>query len=77
MIKRQALLLTTLAATFSMTPAMAETAGTWTLGVGAGYVEPDSDNGTVNTGSSAFGLLGVDIDSDVRPTITGEYFVAD
>ena len=54
-----------------MTPAMAETAGTWTVGVGVGHVEPDSNNG-------ALGAINIDhIDSDVRPTITGEYFVAD
>lgn len=76
MIKRQALLLAAIAAGLSMTPAMAEPAGTWTVGVGVGHVEPDSDNG--NLDKSSFGNIKVDhIDSDVRPTITGEYFVAD
>ena len=75
MIKRQALLLAAIAAGLSMTPAMAETAGTWTVGVGAGYVDPDSDNGTLDT--DAFGKLDVEVDYDVRPTITAEYFVAD
>lgn len=74
MMKRQAFLLAALAAGLSMTPALAETAGTWTLGVGAGYVDPESGNGTLDT---ALGKLDVDVDSDVRPTITGEYFVAD
>ena len=72
MIKRQALLLAAIAAGLSMTPAMAETAGTWTVGVGAGYVDPDSDNGTL-----ANGAFKTEVDSDVRPIITGEYFVAD
>ncbi|WP_288776400.1 OmpW family outer membrane protein [uncultured Psychrobacter sp.] len=72
MIKRQALLLAAIAAGLSMTPAMAETAGTWTVGVGAGYVDPDSDNGTLLNGA-----LKTEVDSDVRPIITGEYFVAD
>lgn len=72
MIKRQALILAALAAGLSITPAMAETAGTWTVGVGAGYVDPESGNGSL-----ANGTLAVDVDSDVRPTITGEYFVAD
>ena len=72
MIKRQALLLAAIAAGFSMTPAMAEMAGTWTVGVGAGYVDPDSDNGTLLEGA-----LKTEVDYDVRPTITAEYFVAD
>lgn len=71
MIKRQALLMAALAAGLSMT-AMAETAGTWTVGVGAGYVDPESNNGKL-LGDT----LAVDVDSDVRPTITAEYFVAD
>lgn len=73
MIKRQALLMAAIAAGLSMT-AMAETAGTWTVGVGAGYVDPESGNGTLN---SPLGKLDVDVDYDVRPTITAEYFVAD
>lgn len=72
MIKRQAWLLAALATGFGMAPAMAETAGTWTVGVGVGYVEPESSNGKLLNGA-----LSVDVDSDVRPTITGEYFVAD
>ena len=71
MIKRQALLMAAVAAGLSMT-AMAETAGTWTVGVGAGYVDPESNNGKLLNGA-----LAVDVDSDVRPTITAEYFVAD
>ena len=74
MIKRQALLMAAVAAGLSMT-AMAETAGTWTVGVGAGYVDPESGNGTLTT--EDFGKLDVDVDYDVRPTITAEYFVAD
>ena len=67
MIKRQALLVAAIAAGLSMT-AMAETAGTWTVGVGVSHVEPDSKNGNI----------GIDhIDPDVRPSITAEYFVAD
>lgn len=71
MIKRQALLMAAVAAGLSMT-AMAETAGTWTVGVGAGYVDPESSNGKLLDGA-----LSVDVDSDVRPTLTAEYFVAD
>ena len=70
MIKRQALLVAAIAAGLSMT-AMAETAGTWTVGVGVCHVEPDSKNGNL-------GDIGIDhIDPDVRQTLTAEYFVAD
>lgn len=75
-MKRQALLIAAVAAGLSMT-AMAETAGTWTVGVGAGYVDPDSGNGTLNTKDFGLGMSKVDVDYDVRPTITAEYFVAD
>jgi outer membrane protein len=54
------------------TPALAQSAGTWTLGVGAHQVNPKSDNGSL-----AGGALPVDVESNVRPTITGEYFIAD
>ncbi|PNK61339.1 OmpW/AlkL family protein [Psychrobacter sp. FDAARGOS_221] len=70
MIKRQALLLAALAG-LSMTSAMAETAGTWTVGAGAAYVDPKSNNGTLDNG------LKVEVDSDIKPTLTTEYFVAD
>jgi outer membrane protein len=48
-------------------PAFAQSAGTWTMGVGVHQVDPKSDSG----------VDGLDVDSSVRPTITGEYFVAD
>lgn len=54
------------------TPALAQSAGTWTVGVGAHQVNPKSDNGSL-----AGGALPVEVESNVRPTITGEYFVAD
>ncbi|WP_019671830.1 OmpW/AlkL family protein [Psychrobacter lutiphocae] len=68
MIKRQALLLAALAG-LSMTSAMAETAGTWTIGAGAAYVDPKSNNGVLSNGAR------VDVDSDIKPTLTAEYFV--
>ena len=40
------------------------------MAAGAHYVDPKSDNGTLNNG------LSVDVDGDVRPTISGEYFIA-
>jgi outer membrane protein len=57
------------------TPALAQSAGSWTLGVGAHNVEPTSDNGTLT--ATPLGNLQVDVGSNVRPTITGEYFVMD
>ncbi len=53
-------------------PALAQSQGDWTLGVGAHQVNPKSDNGTL-----AGGTLPLDIDSDVKPTITYEYFLRD
>ena len=53
-------------------PAFAQSRGDWTLGVGAHQVNPKSDNGTL-----AGGTLPLDIDSDVKPTITFEYFLRD
>lgn len=54
------------------TPALAQSAGTWTVGIGAHQVNPKSDNGKL-----AGGTLPVEVDSDIRPTITGEYFIRD
>ena len=53
-------------------PAFAQSKGDWTLGVGVHQVNPKSDNGKL-----ANGTLPLDIDSDVKPTITAEYFLAD
>lgn len=51
-------------------PAFAQSQGDWTLGVGVGYLDPKSDNGTL-AGLSA------DIDADTRPIFTAEYFIRD
>lgn len=53
-------------------PALAQSAGDWTLGVGVHAVDPKSDNGSLVDGA-----LKVDVDSDVKPTLTFEYFVRD
>lgn len=58
------------ATALTMTTAFAVPAGTWSIAAGAHYVDPKSDNGTLNNG------LSVDVDGDVRPTISGEYFIA-
>ena len=61
-----------LALAASATPAFAQSKGDWTLGVGVHQVNPKSNNGSL-----ADGTLHLDIGSDVKPTITGEYFVRD
>jgi outer membrane protein len=60
------------AAVAATTPALAQSKGDWTLGVGIHQVDPKSDNGRL-----AGGTLAASVDSDVKPTITGEYFIAD
>ncbi|MDX2372876.1 outer membrane beta-barrel protein [Psychrobacter sp. PP-21] len=68
-MKLQSLVL--VAAVFTMTTAFAIPAGTWSVAAGAHMVDPKSDNGTL-----ADGTLAVKVDDDIRPTISGEYFIA-
>ena len=70
MNKRIAALTLTSALVAFAAPALAQSQGDWTLGIGVGYLDPKSDNGTV---------LGMDttIDSDTRPIFTAEYFIRD
>ena len=72
-MKLQSLVLAA-ATALTMTSAFAVPAGTWSVAAGAHMVDPKSDNGTVST---ALGDFSVDVDSDIRPTISGEYFFAD
>ena len=51
-------------------PALAQSQGDWTLGIGVGYLDPKSDNGTL-AGAPAT------IDADTRPIFTAEYFIRD
>lgn len=51
-------------------PVAAQSAGDMTLGFGIGSVMPKSDNGTL-AGRDA------EVDDDIRPTITFEYFIRD
>jgi len=53
-------------------PAMAQSRGDWTVSAGVHQVAPKSNNGSL-----AGGTLQVDVDRDIRPTVTGEYFIAD
>lgn len=57
-------------AMFAAAPAMAQSKGTWTAGIGVSVVNPKSDNGDINGAKS-------DVSSDVQPTFTAEYFVYD
>ena len=68
------LMMTALTAALALAaaPAMAQSKGGWTLSAGVHQVAPKSNNGAL-----AGGTLKVDVDSDIKPTITGEYFIAD
>lgn len=61
-----------LALASAATPALSQSRGDWTLGLGVHQVAPKSDNGSL-----AGGTLPVDVGSNIRPTITVEYFVRD
>lgn len=80
MRKTSALLLSGMAAAMALavaSPAMAQSKGDWTLGVGVHAVDPKSDAGDLNGAALGLGKLPTKVDSSVRPTITFEYFVAD
>lgn len=79
MRKTPALLLSSLAAALALaaSPAMAQSKGDWTLGVGAHNVDPKSSAGDLNGSALGLGALPTKVDSSVRPTVTFEYFVAD
>ena len=72
MIRRFAPLALALAFGGLTAPAFAQQAGEWTFSVGAHQVNPKSDNGSL-----AAGTLDVEVGSNVRPTITAEYFIRD
>ena len=78
MRKTPALLLSGLAAALvlSAAPAMAQSKGDWTLGVGVHNVDPKSSAGDLNGSALGLGALPTKVDSSVRPTVTFEYFVA-
>lgn len=56
-------------------PAFAQSAGHWTLGVGVHQVAPRSDNGTLV--GTPLGNLKMDVGNNTRPTVTAEYFLKD
>lgn len=51
-------------------PALAQSQGDWTFGIGVGYVDPKSDNGDLAG-------LDADVDSDESFVFTAEYFIRD
>jgi len=53
-------------------PALAQSAGDWTIGLGAHQVDPKSGNGSLVDGT-----LDLSVEADARPTITAEYFIRD
>ncbi|MCD7097590.1 OmpW family outer membrane protein [Stenotrophomonas sp. MMGLT7] len=79
MSKNISLLAASLAAAiaFAAAPAMAQSKGDWTIGVGVHNVDPKSDNGTLNGSALDLGALKTHVDDDTKPTVTFEYFIAD
>src|SRR5690606_35514562 len=79
MRKTSALLLSGLAAamTLAAAPVMAQSRGAWTLGVGVHAGDPKSDAGDLDGSALGLGALPTKVDSDVKPTVTAEYFIAD
>ncbi|HVK53222.1 MAG TPA: OmpW family outer membrane protein [Pseudoxanthomonas sp.] len=71
-MKKPVIALLAVALASAALPAFAQSKGDWTLGIGVHQVNPKSDNGKL-----AAGTLPLEIDSDVKPTITAEYFIAD
>lgn len=69
-MKHELALVAVLAALAS--PAVAQSQGDWTLGLGLAHVNPKSDNGSL-----AGGTVPVSIGDSTRPSITVEYFVRD
>lgn len=57
-------------AVFASSTALAVPAGTWTVGVGAAYVDPQSDASVLKNGAS------VTVDENTQPSLTFEYFPA-
>lgn len=65
-------LITAAALALLASPAVAQSQGEWTLGLGLANVNPKSDNGTL-----AGGTVPVSIGDSTRPTVTVEYFIRD
>lgn len=72
MIRKLAPIALAIASAMIAPAAFAQSAGTWTVGIGAHNVAPDGNNGTI-----AAGTLEADVGDSVRPTVTLEYFIRD
>ena len=68
---RATLIPVALAAALLAGPALAQSAGEWTVGIGAASVQPKGDNGRLA------GTYDTEVGNDVRPSLTLEYFVRD
>ncbi len=71
MIRKIAPIAAALAALLAATPALAQSKGDFTVGIGVHNVAPKSNNADLGGGAR------IEVGDSVRPTVTGEYFIAD
>ena len=71
MIRKIAPIAAALAALLTATPALAQSKGDFTVGIGVHNVAPKSNNADLGGGAR------IEVGDSVRPTVTGEYFIAD
>ncbi len=72
MIRKFAPIALALCSAVAAPAALAQSAGSWTLGIGAHSVNPTAESGNIIANS-----VPIDVQSSVRPTITAEYFIRD
>ena len=68
MTRHKGLLAITTALGLIAAPALAQSQGDWTFGLGVGWVNPKSDNGVLAGGAAS-------VDENTQLIITGEYFI--
>ena len=68
MTRHKGLLAITTALGLIAAPALAQSQGDWTFGLGLGWVNPKSDNGVLAGGAAS-------VDENTQLIITGEYFI--
>ena len=71
MIRKIAPIAAAVAALLAATPALAQSKGDFTVSIGVHNVAPKSNNADLGGGAR------IEVGDSVRPTITGEYFIAD
>jgi len=69
-MKRSVIAALAMTTAVAASPALAQQAGDFTVGLGVGYVMPKDDNGSIVANT-----IGVDVGDNARPTLTGEYFI--